>query len=198
MKRFSYASIVTAALLGAGLMTAPLNAQNQTNCEDRVTGGGYIIIPGEEDGNVFANFGAGGGIHQGDLWGYLTFVFHGGRGPVVVSAQEVTAYCQGGCAPEGCEVRRITYANATVRLGPLQLEGVTVIVEVSDCSEPGTDDTFAICIPSEGVCFSGVLGGDEKPSGGNIQLHQPDPTCESQIPICEDLLESCPCFTVCD
>jgi hypothetical protein len=198
MKRFSYASIATALLLAAGLMTVRVNAQDEQGCDDRVTGGGFILPGGQ-----FANFGAGGGIHQGDLWGYLNFVDHTDSPPMQVSAQEVVGYCEPACVPEdappGTECRRITYANATIRIGNTVCEGVTVHVEVCDSGEPGVADTFAICIPDGGECVpsycaGGVLGGDDKPSGGNIQLHQSDPPCP--LPECEDL-DECPCFLDC-
>lgn len=197
MKKFIHVSIIATALVAAALTAVP-TAQAQ-DCEDRVTSGGWITPTAD----TFANFGAGGGIHQGELWGYLTFVDHSTSPPTLVSAQEVTAYCQIACVTNnGCEGRRITYTNATIRSGNTVCEGVTVMVEVVDCGEPGVADTFAICIPESGEgclsgCFGGVLGGDDTPSGGNIQLHQPDPTCEGLIPICEDLDELCPCFLDC-
>jgi hypothetical protein len=197
MKKFSYVSVVTATLLAASLTTTRLQAQEEEPCEDRVTSGGWIV-PGE---NRLANFGAGGGIHQGELWGYLTYVDHNTSPPTLVSAQEVVGYCEVACAPEGCETRRITYANATIRSGNTVCTNVTVIVEVTDCGEPGTADTFAICIPASGEgclagCFSGVLGNDEKPSGGNVQVHQPETEGCIPTPICEDILE-CGCFLEC-
>jgi hypothetical protein len=137
------------------------------------------------------------------LWGYLTYVDHNTKPPTVVSAQEVTAYCETCVTGEGCEGRRITYANATIRSGNTVCEGVTVYVEVTDCGEPGTADTFAICIPESGEgclsgCFSGVLGNDEKPSGGNIQVHQPETEGCIPTPACEeDLSLLCPCFILC-
>src|SRR6266511_2329555 len=188
MKHLSHPSIVAAMLLGAGLMVVHrAQAQVAPDCEDRVTGGGYIVINDGAPPIAFANFGAGGGYHQGELWGYLNFV---DRDPATdvrhVTAQTVVAYCIG-CVDTDC--RRITYSPAIVDGEPVD----EVIVEVCDNNEPGVEDTFSICIPSLGYCVGGVLGGDEKPSGGNIQLHAPDPTCGGTIPTCTTLVE-CPCF----
>ncbi len=196
MKQFSHLSIVAAALVAVALTIAPTaQAQDGDPCEDRVTSGGWIT-PTE---GTFANFGAGGGFHQGELWGYLTYVDHTTSPPMLVSAQEVIGYCQvTNCFTE-CEGRRITYANATIRIGNTVCEGVTVHVEVFDCGEPGTFDTFAICIPDGGECVSGycagsVLGGDNKPSGGNIQLHQAETEGCTPPPFCQALVLECPCF----
>jgi len=119
----------------------------------------------------------------------------------MVSAQEVTAYCQIGCAPEGCQCRQITYENATVRTGNTVCTGVTVIVQVCDCGEPGIADTFAICIlASECIgsyCASGVLGNDNRPSGGNVQVHTADPSCGVSVPVCLAPPTECTCLTTC-
>jgi len=196
MKRLTCVSLAAATLLGASLITVS-RAQAQ-DCNDFATSGGWIVpIEG-----VLANFGAGGGINQGQpLFGYLTYLDHRTAPPLMVSAQEVTGYCQLACAPEGCLSRQITYTNATVRVGNDVCTGVTVIVQVLDCGEPGTADTFAICILANdcfgGYCASGVLGGDNKPSGGNVQVHAADPSCGVVVPICEAPPTECTCLTTC-
>jgi hypothetical protein len=106
MKKHSYTSIVAATLFGAGLMAVPMAQAQDGDCEDRVTGGGYIVINDGPPPIAFANFGAGGGLHQGELWGYINFV---DRDPSTdvrhVTAQNVVGYCIG-CVDEDC--RRIT------------------------------------------------------------------------------------------
>ena len=184
MKARSSHVIVAAAALS--LITVTL-ARAQ-DCTDRVTGGGYIFEDGRPTG--FANFGAGGGRLHGDLTGYLNYVDHNPASPVRhVRAQDVVAYCIG-CNDRDC--RRITYSPATVD----GVEVNEVIVEVCDNGEPGVEDSFRICIPSLGYCRGGVLGGDDKPSGGNIQLHAGDPGCGGTIPVCTALTQ-CPCFPPC-
>ncbi len=184
MKRFSYSGIAAAALVAAALMTARVYAAAPTSdCTDRVTGGGWIV----PEGSQFANFGAGGGLLQGNLWGYLNYLDH--TADLHVTAQDVVAYCIACTNSVTAQCRRITYFPATVN----GVDGYTVIVQVCDAGEPGVEDSFAICIPDLGYCAGGVLGGDNKPSGGNIQLHNADPDCEGAIPVCEELVE-CPCF----
>jgi len=187
--------LVAAALVVGGLLAVPvahaqktLLADPPSGCTDRVTGGGYILDNGRPVG--FANFGAGGGLLHGSLTGYLDYVDHNPAAALHhVTAQTVVAYCVG-CVDRDC--RRITYSPATVDGVPVD----TVIVEVCDKGEPPVEDTFSICVPSLGYCRGGVLGGDNKPSGGNIQLHAADPGCGGTIPTCVTLVE-CPCFPQC-
>jgi len=199
-KEFRYAGMLATALVAGGLMAVPM-AQAEKNqldavdvnplavegCEDRVTGGGFIIpTPGD---TIHANFGAGGGLHHGELWGHLNYVDHDTLSAVRhVKAQTVVGYCVAcGGFPE---CRQITYSPATVD----GVEVDAVIVQVCDRGEPGVGDTFSICIPSLGYCKGGVLGGDTEPSGGNVQLHAPDPGCGGTIPPCVTPL-LCTCFT---
>lgn len=196
MKKFNYAQLAAATLLGASLITVS-KAQAQ-DCNDFATSGGWIV-PVE---GTMANFGAGGGILQGQpLFGYSTYLDHRTAPPLMVSAQEVSGYCQLACPPPGCECRQITYENATVRTADTVCTNVTVIVQVCDCGEPGTGDTFAICILANdcfgSYCAQGVLGGDNKPSGGNVQVHAADPDCGVSVPICEAPPTECTCLTTC-
>jgi len=191
MKKFSYASLAAATLLGAGLLTGRMTAQNgTTDCDDRITSGGWIVT---SFGST-ANFGAHGGLDPSDpsqLKGNLNYVHR--EVDLHVVAQDVSGYCR---CPGPNECRRITYHDAKVNYAGVQMI-CDVFVEVCDLGEPPIEDTFSICIPCIGYCQSGVLGGDNKPSGGNIQLHASDPGCP-QVPVCEVLLEeACTCLTQC-
>jgi hypothetical protein len=195
MKQFNNASLIVATLLGAGLLAVPVMAQNQDDCEDRITSGGWI----DTSFGSTANFGAHGGLDPSDptqLKGNLNYVHR--EVDLHVVAHDVTGYCR---CPGNDNCRRITYENAKVNYQGQQLT-CTVYIEVCDLGEPPTADTFSICIPCIGYCESGVLGGDAKPSGGNIQLHASDPGCGGNlVPICAPLVlgegESCDCFDQC-
>ena len=188
MKTFSYAGLMVATLLGAGLTTATMNAQD---CDDRITSGGWIVT---SFGST-ANFGVHGGLDPSnpeELKGNLNYVHR--EVDLHVVAKDVTAYCR---CPGKDACRRITYSNAKVSFEGEQLE-CDVFVEVCDNGEPATADTFSICIPCIGYCQSGVLAGDQKPSGGNIQLHASDPGCGNLVPNCLPLdEEACDCFDQC-
>jgi hypothetical protein len=124
------------------------------DCSDRVTGGGFIFgTPSGDRGN----FGVGGGIQNGRLWGHLNYIDHGTG--MHVKAQEVTGY-----EVVDAVTRRISY-DVTI-----DGEDGTAVVIVADKGEPGRDDTFVIQL--RGYTAGGDLGG-ARPGGGNIQLHKP-------------------------
>jgi hypothetical protein len=124
------------------------------DCSDRVTGGGFIFgTPSRER----ANFGIGGGIQNGRLWGHLNYIDHDTG--MHVKATSVTGY-----EVVDADTRMIKY-NVTI-------DGAvgTATVLATDTGEPGRDDILVIEL-SNGYMASGDLGGSE-PGGGNIQLHK--------------------------
>lgn len=179
------AGLLRAGLVSLGLLAgaASLRAhvpvpQCPSNCDDFMTGGGWIVVPGAFCNNK-ANFGFVGGIKNGRMWGSLNYKDHctGNH----IKGTDVKAYCfiQPQCPPnpaaEPC--RRIVYS------GTFDGVPVDVIIDVCDNGEPGNRDTFAIsvypvgtvvgCEPTTGAFYSrsGTLGGGG-PGGGNIQLHR--------------------------
>jgi hypothetical protein len=121
---------------------------------DFVTGGGWIITPSGAKGN----FGVGGGIKQGVLWGHLTYIDHGS-----------------GTQVKGTGVTRYGMVDATTRHieGTAEIDGASgsYTLDVADKGEPGSNDTFAIQLldGARSIIYraGGLLG------GGNIQLHAP-------------------------
>ncbi len=126
-----------------------------TLCDDRFTGGGFILgTPSGKKGT----FGAHGGYLNGKLWGRMNYIDHDTR--LHVKGTKITAY---EVISENC--RRATYT------GTAGGQSVTIVLEVCDNGEPGRDDTLRIQV-SSGYTASGDLGGPGK-GGGNIQLHKP-------------------------
>ena len=121
---------------------------------DFVTGGGWIT--GTPSG-AKGNFGVAGGFRNGSLWGHLTYDDHGPSGPRV-RATSVDDYAFVN------EVTRRISGQAEVNGMP----GYSYTVTVADNGEPGSADSFALKL-SNGYAASGTL------SGGNIQLHKPNP-----------------------
>jgi hypothetical protein len=123
------------------------------DCEDFVTGGGWIIGPS----GAKANFGVHGGIRNGSFWGGLNFLDHGIG--LHVKSSGVTGYSV------LSEVGRQINFDVTI-------DGVpgTAIVNVYDNGEPGRNDVFEIHL-SNGYEAAGELGGP-RPGGGNLQLHK--------------------------
>lgn len=124
-------------------------------CDDFVTGGGWILT----SSGAKANFGVHGGIRNGELWGGLNYIDHG-------TGMHVKSTATTGYVVIDATTRQISY-NVTV-------DGVaaTAIVTVIDNGEPGTRDIFDIEL-STGYSAGGELGGTVKRGGGgNLQLHK--------------------------
>ena len=122
-------------------------------CDDFVTGGGWIVGPN----GAKANFGLHGGIKHGAFWGGLNFLDHATR--MHVKSTAVTAYTQVD------EIGREIRFNVNIDGEP-----GTAILRVWDNGEPGRNDLFQIAL-STGYVAAGDLGGD-RPGGGNLQLHK--------------------------
>lgn len=144
----------------AGQPGAAQNVSVETPA-DFVTGGGWIT--GTPSGKM-ANFGVGGGIKRGQLWGHLNYVDHGDRKHV--KGTGVTAY-SGACGTTQRHIEGTATVNGS--------SGFKYAVDVDDKGEPGRNDTFAIKVfNGSGTLVysaSGDLGGS-RPGGGNIQLHK--------------------------
>lgn len=141
-----------------GCMTGPIgyvhadiscsnnNVPPVQDCSDRVTGGGWILTSCGKK----ANFGVGGGIKKGKLWGHLTYIDHGTG--LKVKAKRVTNY------EVIDEVTRLIEFDVTINRKP-----GTASVLVADKGEPGRDDTFSIAL-SNGYTNAGTLGGKVCPT----------------------------------
>ena len=176
-----------------GLVHADITCKSVTpppptsQCDDFVTGGGWIVGPSGEK----ANFGVAGGIRKGALWGHLNYIDHGTG--LHVKAQAVTDY-----EVIDAVTRQISY--------DVTIDGVagTAVVRVSDNGEPGRNDTFEITL-SNGYTAGGDLGGSQ-PGGGNIQLHLGKCGIDDCVHTCPKCGHKChkhhhpkkPCNHVCD
>lgn len=117
--------------------------------KDFVTGGGWITTPA----GARANFAVAGGIKNGQFWGHLTYIDHGGTA-MKVKGTAVTGY-----VPTGEDSREIS-GNADI-----DGKGGSYVADVLDGGEPGrTVDAFKLTL-STGYIAGGPL------AGGNIQLH---------------------------
>ncbi len=144
-----------------GLVNAGIRCQGgngkppKGDCSDRVTGGGFIF---GTPSTARANFGVGGGRHNGRLWGHLNYIDHDTG--MHVKATAVTGY-----TVVDTDTRMITYN--------VKIDGAlgTASVVCTDAGEPGRDDIFMIEL-SNGYTAGGDLGGSGS-GGGNLQLHKP-------------------------
>lgn len=126
---------------------------NPVECDDFVTGGGWIVGPT----GAKANFGVHGGIRNGHFWGGLNFLDHKTR--MHVKSTAATDYTH--VSSVGRQIK--FNVNIDGRPG-------TAVVTVYDNGEPGRNDVFQIQL-STGYQAVGDLGG-ARPGGGNLQLHK--------------------------
>jgi hypothetical protein len=149
---------------------------------DFLTGGGFII---RDSGGAKANFGVGGGCKDGSpTFGHLEYIDHGTGLNVHWTA--ITAYIEvdSGVDSRGKPIgaRRICGTARTNLYGD-----VDWFVTARDTGEPGVDDEFTIRLTTPGGTLPDsilyttegdsdhTLGGSG-PGGGNIQLHDPNPS----------------------
>jgi hypothetical protein len=122
-------------------------------CDDFITGGGWILTASGEK----ANFGVHGGIRGGAFWGGLNYIDHNTK--MHVHSTATTGYTH--LSDLG---RQITY-DVTIDGQPGK-----AVVKVYDNGEPGRRDSFDIQL-SNGYHEGGTLAAPHK-GGGNIQLHK--------------------------
>ncbi len=143
---------------------------------DFLTGGGFII----RDSGAKANFGVGGGCKDGSpTWGHLEYQDHGTG--LNVHWTSITGYFEVDSSTDArgkpIGARRICGTARTNLYGD-----VDWFVIARDTGEPGVDDEFTIRLRQSGVIVyttefdsDHTLGGPG-PGGGNIQLHNPNPS----------------------
>ena len=131
---------------------------------DFVTSGGYVFT----DANKEANFGAHGGCKHDGFWGHLNYVDHGTE--YHVDSIDVTGYLTpfpGSNIRDVCGTARTNAAETT--------QPVYFRVRLVDNGEPGVADLFGIRL-SNGYWVPTRLLGRGASGGGNVQLHDPNPS----------------------
>jgi hypothetical protein len=136
---------------------------------DFITAGGFVFT----DSAAEANFGSHGGCKNGAFWGHVNYVDHGGFmgvTPYHVDSTQITGYGIDPAFPNSSTVRDIC-GIATTNAG----ETVQFRLRMGDNGEPGTNDTFGIRL-SNGYDVITRLIGNGGPGGGNVQLHDANPS----------------------
>ena len=145
---------------------------------DFLTGGGFIIFNGAK-----ANFGVAGGCKNGmPTWGHLEYIDHGIG--LNVHWTSITAYqfdSSGGFDSHGRPLgSRFICGKARTNLPPPYDNDVDFAVRAKDAGEPGDMDEFDIQLTKEGTLVyttnPNFLALPHQLSGGNIQLHTPNPS----------------------
>lgn len=137
---------------------------------DFVTSGGFVFT----DSDAMANFGAHGGCKNGAFWGHVNYVDHGTAPGYHVNSTEITGYLADPLVdPNARDICGIARTNRD--------ETVRFRVRLVDNGEPGTSDKFGIRL-SNGYHVSTRLLGGGGPGGGNVQLHEPNPSTTAPTP----------------
>jgi hypothetical protein len=137
---------------------------------DFTTSGGFVLT----DGGKEANFGAHGGCKGDGFWGHLNYVDHA----TGYHVDSVAIY--GYLTPfPGSNIRDICGAATTNN--PADPQPVLFRVRLVDNGEPGTADQFGINL-SNGYLVSTRLLNAGVHGGGNIQLHNPNPSTTGPNP----------------
>ena len=137
---------------------------------DFTTSGGFVLTDGRQE----ANFGAHGGCKSDGFWGHLNYVDH----TTGYHVDSIAIY--GYLTPfPGSNIRDICGAATTNN--PADPQPVLFRVRLVDNGEPGTADQFGISL-SNGYVVSTRLLNAGVHGGGNIQLHDPNPSTAGPNP----------------
>jgi hypothetical protein len=137
---------------------------------DFTTSGGFVIT----DNGKEANFGAHGGCKSDGFWGHLNYVDHS-TGYHVDSVQ-ITGYMT---PLPGSNIREICGLATTNN--PSDPQPVMFRVRLTDNGEPGVADQFGIRLSTGYVVTTRFLGAGQH-GGGNVQLHEPNPSTTGPNP----------------
>ncbi len=129
---------------------------------DFVTSGGFVVT----DSGAMANFGAHGGCKKGAFWGHVNYVDH--NNDYHVDSTQITGYL----TPfPGSNIRDICGIATTNQDEP----PVHFRLRLIDNGEPGSADEFGIRL-SNGYSVTTRLLSAGWPGGGDVQLHDPNPS----------------------
>jgi hypothetical protein len=132
---------------------------------DFLTSGGFVI----NDAGKKVTFGIHGGCKNGEFWGHLNVLDHATG--YHISSTDVTAYI----VPNSSNQYAREICGLATTNNPLDPSPVNFRVRLIDNGEPGKLDLFGIRL-STGYHVTTRLLSDLKPGGGNIQLHDQNPS----------------------
>lgn len=137
---------------------------------DFVTSGGFVL----PDSGGKASFGAHGGCKHGEFWGHVNFIHHASG--YSVNSLDILGYLSSPVA--GATVRDIC---GTATTNAAEGQPVYFRVRLVDNGEPGVADQFGIRLSNGFSVTTRLLNGGRN-GGGNVQLHDPNPSTTGPDP----------------
>ena len=141
---------------------------------DFTTSGGFVI----GDTGKKVTFGAHGGCKHGDFWGQINIQDHDTG--LNINSLEIRGYLSSPASPN---IRDICGTATTSQGGNQPVE---FRVRLIDNGEPGVADQFGIELASGYHVSTRVLNGGQN-GGGNVQLHEPNPSTSGPTPPPDEL-----------
>lgn len=135
-----------------------------------VTSGGFVF----NDAGKEVNFGAHGGCKNGEFWGNVNLVDHSTG--YHLNAVEVTGFFNPTDNPNTRDICGFATTNAA------EAQPVWFHIRLVDNGEPGVADLFGIHLSNGYVLTPRLLAGGRK-GGGDVQLHEPNPSTTSPNPM---------------
>jgi hypothetical protein len=172
-------TIVALVIAATSLAASRVIAQDQWSSVpspcDFVTSGGFVIT----DSGKKANFAVHGGCKNGEFWGHLNFMDH--TTGYTIDSIGITGFL----APvPGALTRDICGLATTNRDEP---QPVWFRVRLSDIAEPGTWDEFGLRLSTGYIVTTRALNAG-KTGGGNVQVHDPNPSTVAPFPPPDDIV----------
>jgi hypothetical protein len=168
MRRTIYMLFAIPLLIAGTFTSGPAEAHFVPAPCDFITGGGFII----GDSGQFINFGAHGGCKHGQFWGHVNVLDHSTNPPGHLKSTSITGYLFDPAFPNARDI--CGTGVVTVNGGSFD---VTFRVRMEDNGEPGTGvDRFGVRLSTGYLQTTRII------SGGNIQLHKPNPSTTGPSP----------------
>ena len=136
---------------------------------DFITSGGFVLT----DTSKEANFGAHGGCKHDGFWGHINYVDHGID--YHIDSIAITGYLT---PSPGSNIRDICGMATTNRA---ETQPVLFRIRLIDNGEPGVADQFGIRLSNGYVVTTRLLNAGMG-GGGNVQLHDPNPSTTGPDP----------------
>ena len=137
-----------------------------------MTSGGFVVNAGKK-----ITFGIHGGCKHGEFWGHLNVVDHATG--YHINSTLITGYL----VPTGAPLHTREICGLATTNKSTDPSTIGFRVRLIDNGEPGKFDLLGLRLqdvngPGSGYHISTRLLSDIKPGGGNIQLHDPNPSTD--------------------